>query len=369
MKPKNHFFFSVAVAILSLTLTLSVTNRVAAQGVKVIVIDPGHGGKFPGAVYGGYKEKDINLKVSLRLGTLLKETHPDIKVVFTRTKDVELDAELVKDLAARSKIANQANGDLFISIHANAAKKPETVGVETLIMGESSLEIQRNDAALYTANKEEFIDMSNESTATMVLAYIQNLQFTYGEYSEALARLIQKNYGLSNRTLRPVRRQPIMVLYGTDMPCVLTEVGFMTNIEELAYITSEKGTEEIAKSIYGGIKEYIDMVNRISNSTKAAKAKANADAVANVDHNGEKQTVTTQKKESGFTIQILSSNRILSERDSQFKIYAGEQFFIKAETGSFLYKYCVGRYKTREEAFHELPNVRQHFKDAFVITY
>ncbi len=336
-------------------------SNVYAQGVKVIVIDAGHGGKFPGAVYGGHMEKNINLKVALRLGDMIKKEHPNIKVVYTRTKDVALAETLSADLGARSKIANEAGGDLFISIHANAAKNPQTKGVETLIMGESTLERQRNDAALYAANEEYLIDMSNESTAAMVRAYIQNLQFTYGQYSEALARLIQSNYGKHNRTLRPVRRQPIMVLYGTDMPCVLTEVGFMTNKEELAYITSSKGTDEIVKSIYGGIKEYIEMVERTS--------KSRPQNITTKEPKSVEEPKTEQPKMSGYTIQILSSNNILPERDPQFKSYAGQQFYINAAGGNFRYKYCVGKHQTYQEAQEELSTVRKVFKDAFITTY
>lgn len=168
-----------------------------ACGVRTIVIDAGHGGsRFPGARYGGICEKDINLKVALKLGALIERGMPQIKVVYTRKVEKNFSSVLTDDLQARADIANNANGDLFISIHSNAARNSAVRGVETLIMGETSMETRINEQALYLNNKDELLDMSDQKTAAIVRAYIQNLQFTYGEYSEMMARLVQKHLSL-----------------------------------------------------------------------------------------------------------------------------------------------------------------------------
>ena len=228
-----------------------------AHGVEVVVIDAGHGGKFPGAHYGGVYEKDLTLKVALKLGKLVEEGMPGVKVVYTRTADRTLGADLAADLQARADIANKAGGDLFISIHANAAPRATGVrGVETLIMGESPKEQRYNENALFENNREDLIDMSDERTAAIVRAYIQNLQFTYGEYSMAIARCIQNNYLKAGRHSRGIKPQLLRVLYATDMPGVLTEIGFLSNSQEAAYMKSEKGQTEIARSIYEGVKNY-----------------------------------------------------------------------------------------------------------------
>ena len=181
-----------------------------ARGVKVVVIDAGHGGpKFPGAHYRGVYEKDLNLKVALRLGRLIEDNLPGIKVVYTRKTDKQFSDNLSLDLQARADIANKAGGDLFISIHTNAARSASAKGVETLIMGESTTETRRNEDVLYAYNKEELIDMADAKTAAIVRAYIQNLQFTYGEYSEAMARLVQKNYGKFSRHDRGDRKSVV----------------------------------------------------------------------------------------------------------------------------------------------------------------
>ncbi|MFR8224962.1 MAG: N-acetylmuramoyl-L-alanine amidase family protein [Alistipes shahii] len=157
-------------------------------------------------------------------------------------------ADLAADLQARADIANKAGGDLFISIHANAAPGRRAVrGVETLIMGESSKEQRYNENALFENNREDLIDMSDERTAAIVRAYIQNLQFTYGEYSMAFARCIQNSYLKAGRHSRGIKPQLLRVLYATDMPGVLTEIGFMSNQQELAYMKSDRGQNEIAR--------------------------------------------------------------------------------------------------------------------------
>ncbi|MFI3303425.1 MAG: N-acetylmuramoyl-L-alanine amidase [Rikenellaceae bacterium] len=344
---KTKLFFNI-VTILTILFASIPIQTTLAQGVKVVVIDPGHGGIFPGARYGGHAEKDINLRVALKLGEILRKGHPEVKVVFTRTKDVDLAKNLKEDLSMRTKIANDANGDLFISIHANAATNTSASGAETIIMGESSLEKQRNDAALYTANQEYLIDMSDEKTAAIVRAYIQNTQFTYGQYSEAFARLIHKNYEKKGHKVRTVRRQPIMVLYDSNMPCALTEIGFMSNAKDLAYMTSTKGVQEIAEAIYGGIHDYIEMVNR----TKISTSKSSPEI-----------------KDGRYTIQILSSKKELSPNDPQFKSYRGKTWCKSSNNSKYQYQYCVGKYKTKNEATEILQEIRKSFKDAFLTTY
>lgn len=112
--------------------------------------------------------------------------------------------------------------------------------------------------------------MSDERTAAIVRAYIQNLQFTYGEYSMALARFVQNNYISSGRHSRGVKPQLLRVLYATDMPGVLTEIGFMTNPQEMAYMKSEKGQNEIARNIYQAVRDYSDYVLKIRKSEGGA---------------------------------------------------------------------------------------------------
>lgn len=359
-----------------------------AQGVKVIVIDAGHGGSFPGARYGGYSEKNINLQMALKLGTMIEKGMPDIKVVYTRKTDKNFSSNLRTDLQARADIANNAGGDLFISIHANAhPKSTATKGVETLIMGESELETSENEAILFANNKEEFFDMSDKSTAAIVRAHIQNLQFTYGEYSEVMARLVQKHYAKLGRVNRGIRKQPLRVLYATDMPSILTEVGFMSNSTELKYITSESGQKELVSALYAAVKEYVTYVKKslliesTSEQTTSAPQTKSEPSVKQSAKQPVKQQTTTQQKSSStpksttaatksssvrYTVQIMASKSAVALTDSRFGSYKGKVRQVRAE-GAYSYKYCVGDYADRASAQATVANIRKSFPQAFVI--
>lgn len=406
--------------ILAFAAAVVCTNAVAganiAHGVGVVVIDAGHGGKFPGAHYGGVYEKDLTLKVALKLGKLIEEGMPGVKVVYTRTTDKALGADLASDLQARADIANNAGGDLFISIHANAAPRATSVkGVETLIMGETPKEQRYNENALYESNREDLIDMSDERTAAIVRAYIQNLQFTYGEYSMAIARCIQTQYTKAGRNSRGVKRQLLRVLYATDMPSALTEIGFMTNAQELAYMKSDKGQNEIAASIYRAVKEYSSYVleTRTAEENAAtpgsepekktpAAAKPEAGSAAKAESSAGKnaakpdpkaesagktpskteKTGTAAKSESAkesaraaesaaekplrYTVQVLASAKPVPLNSAQFRAYRGQvkQYW---SDGRFPYKYGVGEYDSRAAAQRKAAEVRKTFPDAFVV--
>ena len=389
----KHFF---CIILVTFSLILFGEKSFAqGAGVKVIVIDAGHGGSsFPGASYKGVKEKDINLKVALKLGALIEKELPEVKVVYTRTTDKALGKSLNEDLSARANIANKANGDFFISIHANAAPKATSVmGAETIIMGESEKETRYNEDALYNANKDELIDMSDENTAAMVRAYIQNLQFTYGEYSEMMARIMQKHYVKGGRNDRKVKRQLLKVLYATDMPSVLTELGFMSNAKELAYMNSEKGQNELARMLCNAVKEYVGYINRLSGGTSISSEEQeetleSATQEADVTEDKGVEEVSVQKQEvksqiitssekskseaavaqEGYTIQLLASDKLVKTSDAQFKSYRGK---VKSYIGGGVlkYKYCYGSYPSRSEATRELSVVKRSFKDAFVVRY
>ena len=355
-----------------------------AQGVKVIVIDAGHGGSFPGARYGGYSEKNINLQVALKLGAMIEKNMPEIKVVYTRKTDKNFSSNLRADLQARADIANNANGDLFISIHSNAhPKSTATKGVETLIMGESVLETSENEAILFANNKEEFFDMSDKSTAAIVRAHIQNLQFTYGEYSEVMARLIQKNYVKYGRVNRGIRKQPLRVLYATDMPSVLTELGFMSNSAELKYITSEAGQKELVNALYTAVKEYVAYVKKslLIDDTAEKPAVQTAEQKPKVEQPAKQTTTpkattkeqtaapkatTTKSSTVRYTIQVMASKSEVATTDSRFGSYKGKVRQVRAE-GAYSYKYCVGDYADKAAAQVAVASVRKSFPQAFVI--
>lgn len=342
-----------------------------AHGVSVVVIDPGHGGRLPGAHYGSVYEKDLVLKVGLRLGKLIEEGMPGVKVVYTRTTDKMLGATLAEDLQKRADIANEAGGDLFISIHANAAAATAAKGVEVLIMGETPKEQRYNTEALYESNREDLIDLATEPNAAIVRARIQNLQITYGEYSMAIARCIERSFREAGRVVRRIKPQLLRVLYATDMPGVLTEIGFMSNAQEMAYMKSERGLDEIARNLYDAVRNYSDFVlttRRGDGEAAAAPSGGRAETPsAQPSASGDDRAAQADKQEPvRYTVQVLASAKPVSLRSSEFKSYRGKVRQLKA-SGALPYKYCVGEYDTEAAAQRHLRQVRKVFPDAFVV--
>ncbi len=371
-RPLSRYFAILAALFALLTTDNAYGAENVAQGVKVVVIDAGHGGtRYPGAQYGNIAEKNINLKMALLVGDLIKKNLPDIKVVYTRTTDMMFSSVLTDDLQARADIAHRNQGDLFISIHSNAHRNSEVRGVETLIMGETSMEQRVNQNALYVNNKEELLDMSDEKTATIVRAYIQNLQFTYGEYSEMLARLIQEEYVKLGRANRGVRRQPLKVLYATDMPSVLTEIGFMSNPEELKYITSEKGQKELAGAIFRAVKQYIENVRR-SLLLDAAPTAPVAPQPQVVEQPKPQEPVKSKPKSATtvkrFAIQLLASVKNIPTDHPELKSYRGKVWVLETNS-SMKYKYCYGDYADKASAQKQIAEIRKEFPQAFIITF
>lgn len=358
------------------------------EGVKVVVLDPGHGGKFPGAVWGGVKEKDLTLSVALKLGALIEEGMPGVKVVYTRKTDKQLGDELIDDLQARADIANKSKGDLFLSIHVNASKDRSARGVETLVMGETPKEQQYNEAALISSNREEYIELVDdaEGTAAMKRAYVQNLQFTYGTYSMAFARSIQDSYRTHGRHMRKVgiKTKLLRVLFATNMPGALTEIGFMSNAQEMAYLKSEKGQREVARSLYDAVKSYADRVEAIRRAEEDAERQ---DAAAASDRTDEPDAETEPapgtapasgaaaakeaeaagaERKTFYAVQLLASAEPVAARSAEFKSYRGQAKCYRGQ-GRLPYKYCVGEFPTAAAAQRKLKEVRKHFPDAFVV--
>lgn len=226
----------------------------------IVVLDAGHGGKDPGRPTSfGYKEKDIALDIVLRVGKQL-ENIDDVEVIYTRKKDVFL------ELRQRAAIANKADADLFISVHCNA-HNTQAYGTETYVLGlhrnESNFRVaqQENEVIFmeddYEQNYEGFDPSSPESFIGLTL-----LQEDYLDQSILLARTIQNNFAQKlKRRDRGVKQAGFWVLHNTYMPSVLVETGFITNRKEGDYLNSERGKEEISKSILDAVLDYKSSLN------------------------------------------------------------------------------------------------------------
>ena len=230
-------------------------QKIYCQENFTIVIDPGHGGKDPGrANDSGVEEKDIVLNISIMLAEMLKNDGNE--VILTRDKDIFL------SLRNRASIANEADADLFISIHCNAWHKESVYGSETFIYG-----LHVNDANFQVALKENEVIFLEENYEENYKGFNPNspesligltlMQEEYLDQSILLASYIQDNFtNVLKRKNRGVKQAGFWVLHNTYMPSVLIEAGFITNKKEEKYLTSKKGQKEIAKNIFSAILKY-----------------------------------------------------------------------------------------------------------------
>jgi N-acetylmuramoyl-L-alanine amidase len=284
----------------------------AAIKLRTIVIDPGHGGLFPGTRGLISAEKDVTLEISLKLGEAIKANFPNTKVVFTRTTDAcaESAENLHDDLQGRARIANQAKGDLFISVHCNATPHPPggyyekrvvghkkklvyvgkgskkrkkwvnapiyesywvkntRVGTETYIWKASKQE-NKNDAINERAESgedvvdstgasEEAFDLTSPEARMRAALYEKK----YFDNSALFATMVEESFAAAGRQSYGVKQRDkgIQVLQATGMPSVLIEVGFLTNKEEEEYLNSPKGQDEVVQNIIEALERYKNQV-------------------------------------------------------------------------------------------------------------
>jgi N-acetylmuramoyl-L-alanine amidase len=246
--------FRKIVAILTLYL---IAGFIYAQDARfVVVIDAGHGGHDPGAIGDISKEKDINLAISLELGTIIEQNFKDVKVVFTRKIDEYL------TLQERADIVNNNHADLFICIHTNSAKSTAAFGTESFTLG-----LAKSKANLDVAMRENSVILLEDNyktkykgfDPTSVDSYImfEFMQDKYIDKSVEIASSIQNQFSVyCHRSDRGVRQAGFWVLHRSACPSVLVEVGFVSNPSEERYLNSPKGRREMATAIYNAVVLY-----------------------------------------------------------------------------------------------------------------
>ena len=226
--------------------------------VRTVVIDPGHGGAKPGAQGKRTQEKVITLAVAKKFGKLIEDNYPDVKVIYTRTTDVDI------SLAERAHIANRNKADLFISIHANSHPTSTPTGVETFVMGLSesraNLEVAKKENAdiLLESDYKTNADYNGfDPNAPETYVMLTMFQNAFIDKSLNLAQAIQTQYKHNIKTVnRGVKQAELYVLYKTTCPSVLTEIGFISNPSEEAYMISDEGQATIAVSLFNAFMTY-----------------------------------------------------------------------------------------------------------------
>lgn len=347
----------------------------------VVVIDAGHGGHDPGAIGKISKEKNINLNVALKVGNLIKKNCNDVKVVYTRSKDVFI------PLARRAEIANNAKADLFISIHTNALAKNRTAkGASTWTLGlaksEANLEVAKRENAviLYESDYQTRYAGFNPNSAESYIIF-EFMQDKYMEQSVHLASLVQKQFrNTCKRVDRGVHQAGFLVLKASAMPSILVELGFISTPEEERYLNSESGASTMANGIYRAFLNYkrereIRLTGVSKTIVPTEKEEETAPMIAQVQKNTEKTVApkqtpivvenATNDSEITFKIQILTSSKPLAKNDKRLKGLKEVEYY--KEKG--LYKYTYGASSDYNKVLRTKRSITAQFKDAFIIAF
>lgn len=245
--------------------TLMITIQLSAfpsspllQGanIKTLVIDPGHGGKDPGAVGpGGHHEAKLALAISLKFGELIEKNFPNIKVIYTRKTD-----EFVS-LKDRADLANKVKADLFFCIHLNSSTNKEAYGTSTYALGlhrsNENLEVAKRENAVIELEQggvSNYDFNPNSPEGHIIMSMKQN---AFLDQSLKIAAAIEEQQAsLAQRKSRGVKQAGFWVLYRTAMPSILTEIGFISNLTEEQFMASEIGQRKIASALFKGFLNY-----------------------------------------------------------------------------------------------------------------
>ncbi|MEO1623555.1 MAG: N-acetylmuramoyl-L-alanine amidase [Bacteroidota bacterium] len=225
--------------------------------MRTVVIDAGHGGRDFGCSHHHKHEKHLALNIALRLGKMISDEYPTVKVIYTRTRDVFV------PLHKRAEIANHNNADLFISIHCNSIPNADHIhGSETYVMGlhraKDNLAVAKreNEVILFESDYHKHYEGFDPNSAEghIILSMFQN---AYLEQSIRFAELVEKN--IRNRTgrkSRGVKQAGFLVLRETTMPSVLIETAYLSNLNDNRFLASNYGQYSMAQAIFHGFREY-----------------------------------------------------------------------------------------------------------------
>lgn len=350
-----------------------------AYRLRRVVIDPGHGGRDPGAVGRRSKEKDIVLAISLKLGAYINEYLPDVEVIYTRTTD-----EFI-ELHRRAEIANRNNADLFISIHANANPNRNARGTDTFVLGQGrtkenlQVAMKENAAILYEEDYDEQYQGfdPNSPESYIIFSLMQN---TFLGQSLNFASYVQDQFReRAGRVDRGVKQEGFLVLWQTTMPSALIEVGFISNEAEERYLMSGQGQSYIASAIFRAFRDYKQNIERKSDALHASTENiplmgdSPQDPVASTSpvtellsepaQSGITEVISGVHADVKFKIQVGSSRNKIP-LDSDF--FSGLDNIEVFESGG-LFKYVVGDATTLEDIVAFRQTISRLFPDAFIV--
>ena len=244
-------------------------TRVLGLKIRRIVIDPGHGGHDTGTIgANGMYEKDLVLDIAKRLGALI-EKKMGAEVIFTRSDDTFIPLE------ERTRVANQAGADLFLSIHANSSETASASGIETYYLSFTTSKDALEVAARENASSTETVyDLHSLLQKIALKDKVDESREFAGDIQHSLY-LASKRSNSRTRD-RGVRKAPFVVLIGASMPSVLAEVGFISNPRDEKLMRRPQHRQQIAESLYHGVAQYAGSLShfQVAEDTKPARRHA-----------------------------------------------------------------------------------------------
>jgi N-acetylmuramoyl-L-alanine amidase len=323
---------------------LSTLTWAFPQGLKTIVLDAGHGGKDPGTQGKTLREKDLVLDVTLELGKLLEKKYPKLNVIYTRKDDTFI------PLIERAQIANKNKAQLFISIHANAGK-PEYQGVETYVVSadrvKTTIDVAtRENSAIYLEENAQddykaFIQANPEFYLEQAL-----LQKAFEQQSIEFAQYVQKSIVEKTKTSnRSVKQAGFVVLFLTQMPSILIEIGFLSNITEEKRLSDVAYQKELAEGIFNAIKTYKEDFDLLHQTIEKSQNESN------------------KSKRITYAVQIASSKKEIELQAYNFKGLKQ----VKKIQNQDVYFYYLGEHFDREEVEKTRLSILDKYPDAFII--
>ncbi len=322
METRNFLYFVLFIFILTI-FSFSSSKSIQFKDKFIVVLDAGHGGRDPGNLGSGFKEKDIALKIVLAVGKKL-ERNQDIKVIYTRKSDKFL------ELHERARIANKADADLFVSIHCNSHNSKAN-GTETFVLGlhanQRNFEIaKKENEVIFLEDNYDFHYEGFDPNSPESLIGLKLVQEDYLDQSIELASFIEDNFNKKlNRPTRGVKQAGFWVLHNTYMPSVLIETGFLTYKKEGVFLNSSKGQRQMSEAITDAILLY----------------KSNLDQ--NVGENVSLEPIKPETEDLiyndiTFKVQIAASSKKLETKPYNFN---GLKNVSREKSGS-VYKYFYG---------------------------
>lgn len=258
----GHATLLLTALILALATTAVTAPPAGAQGLRTIVLDPGHGGSETGAIGpSGVMEKDVALDIAVRLRDLIR-ARLGIMVFLTREADVD------RTLEERTALANNRSADVFLSIHANSYRGRGVRGAETFFLSDRATdERARQVAAL--ENRGSGPDDTAGADPGLELLLWDMAQTAHLRDSSALAEMVQRRLNrLADTGDRGIKQAPFRVLKGANMPAALVEVGFLSNPDEEARLADPGYRQRVAEELFQSLEEFRQRQDRLTGGSR-----------------------------------------------------------------------------------------------------